>query len=935
MPAASVRPFAALATALTLFGPGQLTAQTPQQTVVPVNALALTSPPRLYFSWPNDVLALGYTVARRVAGTTTWGPTMAIPGGPAAMSWMDWTVVAGTRYEYWFVRTGSPPCRGLLTAGVEADAIEDRGKLVLLVDATQVAALGSRLDRLVVDLVGDGWSVLRHNVLPTATVTSTKALIAADVAANPGQVKAVFLLGRLPVPYSGNIAPDGHPDHQGAWAADVYYGELNGPWTDTSVNVTSASRAENRNTPGDGKFDQSTLPSDADLAVGRVDFANMPSFALSETALLQQYLDKDHDYRHKVFAVDQRAVIDDNFGYFGGEAFAASGWRNFSALVGEANVVAGDYFTTQNTTTGGGYAWSYGCGSGSYTSAGGIGSTANFATSTNRNLFTVLFGSYFGDWDSTDNFLRAPLCSGWTLTSAWAGRPHWSFHPMGLGETIGAGAKLSQNDTVAGGYGTRGVHIALMGDPTLRQHIVAPPGNVAVIDLWPQANVTWNGSADPVAGYHVYRAALPQGPFTRLTTGPVATTVFTDPAPLAGNSTYMVRALRLETTPTGSYWNLSQGAFATPTLPQQAAAHTSLGAGCYTLSDSFYQYFATPTGASAALSGRSITLTPSGSGYTVTSGGGAYVVPSGAATTLLLGDDDQLAITPSSPFAYPGGSATTLHVHSNGIVGVAPLAMTPANSAAPAIAGMLNEATTAWYCWHDFDPTELGSGSIKVEEAGGTLLVTWDGVESHPGTANPSTLQFQFELATGVVRYVWPAITTIGTGQSTAPSEQFLIGWSPGGPSTDAGAIDLLTALPLTVGSYNLEPLRLGASPAPVVTQSAGAVITYTIDNVPAWSPGNHAGFTIFSLVPDAGTSLASMGMPGCSQYLGTFDLFVFFAGSSQSLTTTLALPAGVPVGTMLYAQAIALIAPNSLPNGQNPFGAVTSNGIASLVNDH
>ena len=60
------------------------------------------------------------------------------------------------------------------------------------------------------------------------------------------------LLGHVPVPYSGSINPDGPPDHFGAWATDAYYAELNGAWTDTSVNTTVASRAENRNIPGDG-----------------------------------------------------------------------------------------------------------------------------------------------------------------------------------------------------------------------------------------------------------------------------------------------------------------------------------------------------------------------------------------------------------------------------------------------------------------------------------------------------------------------------------------------------------------------------------------------------------------------------------------------------------------------------------------------------------
>lgn len=582
----------------------ELAAQTAQQTVVPVNATVSTSPPAITFTWPADATASGYTVQRRLPGSASWGGVTVIPGAGAATTWTDNVVFVGSRYEYLFIKSGSPAGRGIVTAGIEATALESRGRLVLLVDDTKVAALGARLDRLVEDLIGDGWVVHRHDVSPTASVPSVKALIAADVAAYPGQVKSVFLLGRVPVPYSGQIGPDGHSDHIGAWPADVFYGELNGPWTDSTVNTTTPSRQANWNVPGDGKYDQSSLPSDVDLQVGRVDLANMPAFVIGEDVLLQNYLDKDHDYRHKVIAPDQLAVIDDNFGYFSGEAFAASGWRNASALVGNGNAVAADYFTTLNTTSGGGCVWSYGCGGGSYQSAGGIGATTDFVTSTNRSVFTMLFGSYFGDWDSTNNFLRAPLCSGWTLTNVWAGRPHWSFHPMGLGETIGYCARLSQNDTSIGGYGARFVHLALMGDPTLRQHVIAPPGALVVTDAWPAANLDWTASADSVAGYHVYRTPTAAGPFTRLTTLAVAGTSWVDPAPLAGAATYMVRALRLETTPTGSYWNLSQGTFASTSLPAAAASHTSYGNGCDGLVLS-----AAPAPVSTASSGTLVTYT--------------------------------------------------------------------------------------------------------------------------------------------------------------------------------------------------------------------------------------------------------------------------------------------------------------------------------------
>ena len=61
-------------------------------------------------------------------------------------------------------------------------------------------------------------------------------------AAAHADLESVFLLGHVPVPYSGQINPDGHSNHVGAWAADVYYGELDGNWTDVTVNNTSASR---------------------------------------------------------------------------------------------------------------------------------------------------------------------------------------------------------------------------------------------------------------------------------------------------------------------------------------------------------------------------------------------------------------------------------------------------------------------------------------------------------------------------------------------------------------------------------------------------------------------------------------------------------------------------------------------------------------------
>src|ERR1019366_1270262 len=144
--------------------------------------------------------------------------------------------------------------------------------------------------------------------------------------ADPTNVNTVFVFGHIPVPYSGDVAPDEHTDHQGAWPADTFYANLRGSWGDSSVRDTSASDTRNWNVLGDGKFDPSLLPSNVTLQVGRVDLANLPAFAQNETALLRQYLVKDHNFRIKLTTAKPRGLIDDNLGLLSGEAPAVNGW---------------------------------------------------------------------------------------------------------------------------------------------------------------------------------------------------------------------------------------------------------------------------------------------------------------------------------------------------------------------------------------------------------------------------------------------------------------------------------------------------------------------------------------------------------------------------------------------------------------------------------
>jgi hypothetical protein len=518
------------------------------------------SPAALVFQWAQDTTALNYSVSRKLKDATSW--TLIASGLPdTTTQFTDLNLSIGDAFEYRFVRNYSNYSSTTYTySGIETPAIEQRGKIILLVDSTFTTTLQAEIETLILDLKGDGWNVTRHDVSRTDSVPLIKNLITADYSSDPVNTKTIMIIGHVPVPYSGNLAPDGHPDHFGAWPADLYYGSMNSVWTDNTVNTTSASRPENINVPGDGKFDQSSFVGSVELQVGRIDFANLPMFTFSEEELMRKYLQKDHAYRNKLFTTRPRALVDDNFGVFGSEAFGSNGWR-LSSLVGADSISELDYFSTLNTEP---YQWSYGCGGGTYTSCGGVGSTSDFVTDSVQTIFSMLFGSYFGDWDSQDNFMRSSLASGTALSCSWAGRPYWHYHHMGLGENIGYSARLSQNNNALYVYNNsmHSVHIALMGDPTLRMHIIAAPSALTAADGGnDQVLLTWNPSPDSVLGYYAYRFDSVSGDYNRISASIIPTTFFTDTAPLNNLDQYMVRAIRLEHSASGTYYNLSEGIF--------------------------------------------------------------------------------------------------------------------------------------------------------------------------------------------------------------------------------------------------------------------------------------------------------------------------------------------------------------------------------------
>ncbi|MCB0763823.1 MAG: hypothetical protein KDB84_03900, partial [Flavobacteriales bacterium] len=552
-----------------------------ERAAVQLTATVQKSPARITVNWTSLSSTSSITIHRKLRGASSWGSAIATPSS-SATSYQDNSVSVGVAYEYKVTRVSAGVTgTGYLCSGIEVPMTAYRGKMILLVDNTLAPSLSSELARLEKDLKADGWAVLRSDVSRTASVSSVRNTVISHYNSDPTNVKAVFIVGHVPVPYSGNTAPDGHGSHQGAWPCDGYYGELNGTWTDNSVNVQGAQNPKNNNIPGDGKFDQSNFPSDLELQVGRVDMYDMPAFSASEVQLMKNYLDRAHDFKFKNWVPQDRAMIFDNLQWVS-NPLAASAWRALAPMVGPANITApyqyGPAFHT--LVNGQSYLWTYSSGGGlqeyvgndvTFNGADNIGTTANYAAaSTMGGVFNMAFGSYFGDWDNKNNYLRAPLARGEALTNCWSSIPGWYFHHMGLGDNIGYSAWITMNNAsqytplTDGWQGSIGrSHLGLMGDPSLRLRMVKPPSNLAVSNSGGLASFSWTASSEAVAGYYIYRIDASTGAITSVNSSPVTGTTYQNGAvPFVAGQEYMVRAMKVQVDPSGSYENLSMGAIA-------------------------------------------------------------------------------------------------------------------------------------------------------------------------------------------------------------------------------------------------------------------------------------------------------------------------------------------------------------------------------------
>jgi hypothetical protein len=521
-------------------------------------------------------IGISRRIYRRVRGMSSWGTPIANVSA-AATSYTDTKIQSGAVYEYIstiYNGVESPPVPDISAPPdffgvIRRPRIEQRGFVALLIDNEIESEISIELRRLVQDLTGDGWRVISHSVPRTMTAPAVRDLLRADYQQYGSALKSALILGHVAVPYSGvntHYRPtgDGHDDHAGAWSSDRYYSDLDGNWTDTydayaileNNGIETSPRFQGRNFPGDGLFDQLSAPSKQEISVGRVDFNNLPAFlSKKEGYLLKEYLNKNHRFRHGALDVPKKAL------FYSWNNVEPNGRTEIlpylSTQVGAARSYYGNPFSFAEGQSGSSYLIGYFSSAGFYQ---GLYDSPFYSTnmiSSNIKIpFVRIMGSYLGDFDTTNNFLRSLLASGTHTVATWYLWDLLKIDGLSIGETIGDCANTTDVVTVN-----------LMGDPTLRIQQVKPASNLqAVVELG-KLKLSWQASTTPgVLGYHVYQSSTPDGPFTRLTSSPVTSPTYEIGPASAATSTFMVRVYNLENSPHGSYYNLSQGAFLTVTL---------------------------------------------------------------------------------------------------------------------------------------------------------------------------------------------------------------------------------------------------------------------------------------------------------------------------------------------------------------------------------
>ncbi len=305
------------------------------------------------------------------------------------------------------------------------------------------------------------------------------------------------------------------------------------------------------------------------MAFGRVDFADIIDFPLSELQLTERYLDRLSNYKNVAAGFD----MGDKTGFFLGYDNSNDGsYRTLPNISKAANVI-------QNTIGAPYPQWVQANGPFKvYMQNQNFPEVGEWKT---YGMDATVFSSdqsYWGFNDEPQSFyysrIRALLAADTKcLVTLWTTSAVNTFHQACSGEPLGNAIKETMNYNVISNNIERPpqkwdtedwwnrTHFAYNGDPTLRLYQTRPPSSLVVNKINNQAILSWNASPDStVIGYHIYKSTNEFGVFERITTAPLNTLNYTDSS-YQQNDWYMIRAIKIAESGCGKFLNPSLGIF--------------------------------------------------------------------------------------------------------------------------------------------------------------------------------------------------------------------------------------------------------------------------------------------------------------------------------------------------------------------------------------
>lgn len=281
------------------------------------------------------------------------------------------------------------------------------------------------------------------------------------------------------------------------------------------------------------------------------------------------------------------------------------------------------------------------------------------------------------------------------------------------------------------------------------------------------------------------------------------------------------------------------------TCPSIASCAPS-GDGCLASLGSFYEAMSP---ANFDLNGMILTGTSNGSGFDISVAAGAGIsVPAGATEIAGLGDDTSVDTNGfGGTLGLWAGSNCWLSTGTGN-----------SNGFSPSVSVLLNNPETGVYSWTDLQPNAAGSGQVYYDEpAAGVGRLTYDGVYGW-STTDPNYIQITLDTNTGDFSIEWGV-----TGASNP--EDFLVGYSPGGPSDDPSAIDI-SAGAFSIGDGDAPALSLDCVGRPIQDPDDAVDFEATTSNI-GENTFAHVGMIGFPLTTPM--NLEILGFPSaCTAYV-------------------------------------------------------------------